>query len=116
MAKRSTKAGRQSSSGAMTPLPSLIRASAWDAGNNSMRAAGRTKWSRKDFNAAAATQERLVHACYGRDTDTDPRRCYIRFAVAEQMQANGDLCLGDDWPSTIDAIDEALDAPAEQAA
>lgn len=37
-----------------TPLtPSIIYAVGADAGNASMRAAGRSKWSRDDYNAAA---------------------------------------------------------------
>ncbi len=38
----------------------IMYAAGRDAGNRSMKAAGRTKWSRKDFNAAAAEFARLV--------------------------------------------------------
>lgn len=31
-----------------------------DAGNRSMRAAGRTKWNRADYNAAAREQARIL--------------------------------------------------------
>lgn len=81
-----TRKGRQSSSGAMNPLPSLIRASAWDAGNQSMRAAGRTIWAAEDRDAASDCQERLIRACFGRADDTDPREAYCRFGFAEAME------------------------------
>jgi len=73
---------------AILPLPSLIRASAWDAGNMSMRKAGRTKWSRADWNAAAATQDRLRTGCYG----NGPEGC-IKFQVAEALEREGYLSL-----------------------
>ncbi len=37
----------------------LINAASWDAGNASMKAAGRTKWNDDDYNAAAALQHKL---------------------------------------------------------
>ena len=37
----------------------MIYAASRDAGNRSMRAAGRTKWNRADFNAAAKEFARL---------------------------------------------------------
>lgn len=37
----------------------LAWAAATDAGNASMRQAGRTKWSRKDYNTAARTFNEL---------------------------------------------------------
>jgi hypothetical protein len=37
----------------------LARAAAADAGNRSMRTAGRTAWSEEDFRAAAYEYERL---------------------------------------------------------
>ena len=81
--------GKTATSGTTNPLPSLIRANAWDAGNASMRKAGRKVWSRKDFNAAGDEQERLIRACYVRATDTDPREAYCRFGYAEAMQKAG---------------------------
>lgn len=78
---------------ATNPLPSLIRASAWDAGNQSMRTAGRTIWSADDADAAGAGQERLIRACYEREADTDHREAYIRFGFAETMEKAGLLTL-----------------------
>lgn len=37
----------------------LAHASAWDAGNRSMRAAGRTVWTSADYNACVAEFHRL---------------------------------------------------------
>ena len=74
---------------AFNPLPSLLRASAWDAGNMNMREAGRSKWNDDDWNAAASTQERLIRSCYGRDRENEPNMCYIRFQVAEQLEKAG---------------------------
>jgi len=37
----------------------IARAAAQDAGNNSMRKAGRSKWSKADYNAACATFAKL---------------------------------------------------------
>lgn len=45
-----------------TLTPAMIRAAAQDAGNRSMRAAGRSKWSKVDWNAAAAEFARLSEA------------------------------------------------------
>lgn len=82
---------KQSSSGSTNPLPSLIRASAWDAGCESMRAAGRKVWSADDRDAAGDEQERLIRACFVRATDTDPREAYCRFGYAEAMEKAGML-------------------------
>lgn len=102
---------------AMNPLPTLIRASAWDAASARMRAAGRTKWNRADYNEAARTQERLVRACYERPGDgKDSPRCYIRFQIAQQMQEAGHFTLYSDFQSVIDAIEECLDVPMKAAA
>ncbi len=38
----------------------IAMAAGKDAGNRSMRAAGRTAWSKEDFNAAAEVTERLM--------------------------------------------------------
>jgi hypothetical protein len=75
----------------MNPLPSLIRASAWDAGNAHMAKAGRKIWSRADYSAAGDEQERLLRACYERAADTDPREAYCRFGYAEAMEKAGML-------------------------
>lgn len=40
----------------------LAHAAGWDAGNASMRKAGRTKWNRADYNLAARTTNRLLDA------------------------------------------------------
>lgn len=37
----------------------IAHAASWDAGNHQMRAAGRKKWSRADYNAAVAEYDRL---------------------------------------------------------
>lgn len=72
----------------MIPLPSSIRASAWDAGNAHMHRAGRTKWAWDDFTAASAEHERLVAVSYARPTDQRHHR-YVRFQIAEQMERAG---------------------------
>ena len=93
------------------PLPSLIRASAWDDGNRSMAKAGRASWSRKDYNTAARTQERLVRACYGYPTDAaDSEWCYIRFSIAEGMQKAGTFAINSKMADIYRAIDAALAA------
>jgi len=94
-----------------TPLPSLIRASAWDAGNFRMRKANRSKWNRGDFNEAAQTQERLIRACYGYEIDgPDSKWCFIRFQIAESMERAGQFQLGDDMKKIWKAIDLTLAA------
>lgn len=91
------------------PLPSLIRASAWDAGNMQMRAENRQKWNEDDYNMAARTQERLIRGCYGsyRDID-DPNMCYIRFGIAEAMERAGQFHLKSKMGAIHRAIDEAV--------
>lgn len=71
------------------PLPSLIRAAAWDEGNRSMSRGRRTKWSRKDYVAACEKQHQLVRQCFG-EGDTG----FLRFGVAEQLEKAGVLALG----------------------
>jgi hypothetical protein len=44
----------------ITPTHELAHAAGRDAGNRSMRAAGRTRWNDDDWNAAAATYERVA--------------------------------------------------------
>lgn len=39
---------------------SMVYAAGQDAANAAMRKAGRTKWSREDYNLAAATFDRLA--------------------------------------------------------
>jgi hypothetical protein len=102
-------ASRASRGRAITPLPSLLRASAHDAANMAMRKAGRTAWSEDDYNVACETQERLIRACYGSPRDhNDPNRCYIRFGVAEQMERAGQINLSSDINEIHRLIDEAL--------
>lgn len=50
----------------MILTPAMIRAAATDAGNRSMRAAGRTVWAAEDYDAACAEFERLSAAMEGR--------------------------------------------------
>ena len=38
----------------------IARAAAWDAGNRSMKAAGRSAWSGEDWDAACAEIDRLM--------------------------------------------------------
>lgn len=102
-------------SNAMFPLPSFLLASAWDAGNMAMRKAGRTKWSRADFNAAAATQDRLVRACWGNKSDTDRNICFIRFQMAQQMERRGDIDMRSDLTEVHRVINEAIAAYREAA-
>lgn len=76
------------SSGKMNPLPSLLRASAQDAGNVSMRKAGRKVWSRADLEAAADELSNLIATCYGEGVVGS-----IRFGYAEAMQKAGLLTI-----------------------
>jgi len=45
---------------AITMTPEIARAAATDAGNASMREAGRTKWNEDDYNAAVRMYNRLL--------------------------------------------------------
>lgn len=38
----------------------IAQAAGRDAGNRSMRAAGRTRWNDEDYNAAVAVRDRLL--------------------------------------------------------
>lgn len=49
----------------LPPKPSFLRASATDAGNMSMRRAGRTRWNADDWNLMVETLDRLVTAIFG---------------------------------------------------
>lgn len=92
---------------ALNPLPSLIRASAFDAANAQMRKACRKAWSEADADLAAETQERLIRSCYGRPGDNQPDMCYIRFGVAEQLERAGEFGLTSkitDVHARIDAL------------
>jgi len=44
------------------PTEPIARSAGWDAGNRSMKKAGRKKWSKKDYNVAVHEYMRLV-AC-----------------------------------------------------
>jgi len=44
----------------MTLTPEIAHAAAMDAGTRAMKAAGRTAWSREDYNAAVAEFNRLM--------------------------------------------------------
>lgn len=98
----------------MIPLPSSIRASAWDAGNAHMHRAGRTKWAWDDFTAASAEHERLVAVSYARPSDQRHHR-YVRFQIAEQMERAGiftSTSLMTDILRQIDLAMEGLKEPA----
>lgn len=71
-----------------TLTPEIARAAGLDAGNRSMRAAGRTTWSVEDYNAAAAETGRLFDRIW-------PTSSYPGAPEA------------DDQDATIDAIDAA---------
>lgn len=90
---------------AFNPLPSLIRASAFDAANMRMNGEGRKKWNDEDWNAMCETQERLVTACYGRDGDNDPNLKYYRFQIAGQLEKQGDFNLQSDCNKVMAFID-----------
>lgn len=87
------------------PLPSLILAAAWDAGNRSMSKAGRKVWSRADYNAAACFQNETIARCYGEGPTG-----FIKFGLAEAMQAAGLIHLGMKAKTFFKAIDDAFTA------
>ena len=96
---------------AANPLPSFLRASAWDAGNARMRKAGRAAWTRGDFNEAARTHNRLVRACYGKPGDPDGSPLpFIRFQIAEELQQRGQFTLASKMPEVHRLIDQAMEA------
>ena len=72
----------------MNPWPSLLRASAWDAGQRSMNAAGRRQWNDDDWNIMCAEQDALIDACYGQGP-----LGRVRFGFAEGLQKAGRLTL-----------------------
>lgn len=87
------------------PLPSLIRAAAWDIGNRSMSKAGRTVWNRADYNAAARFQNETIAKCYG-----DGPAGFIKFGIAEAMERVGALHLGMKAKSFFAVVDAAYAA------
>jgi len=94
----------------MNPLPSFIRASAWDAANMAMRKAGRSKWSKTDYNHACSTQERLVKNLYGKPSDhNQPELCYIRFQIADQLERAGQFSHKSKLPEVYATIEAILD-------
>lgn len=94
---------------ALNPIPSWLRASAWDSGNMNMRKAGRMKWNLADWNVSSVTQERLIKGCYGRKSDhNEPNLCYIRFSVAEQMEKDGKFRHNSDLSAIMREIDLVL--------
>lgn len=90
----------------LLPLPSLLRASAHDAGCARMRKDGRTKWNRDDYDAAADALDRLVAGCYG---PGDEGR--YRFQIAGELERAGVLSIRMSIAALNRAIDSAL-APA----
>lgn len=101
-------------SGAINPLPSLLHASATDAGNARMRAAGRKAWSRGDYNECARTIHRLIDACYARPWDLpgDEWR-YIRVNVARELEKRGLFTLDSDFAEICTIIDLNVPPPRE---
>lgn len=96
---------------AVNPLPSLLRASAWDAGNSRMRKAGRSAWSLGDRNEAARTHNRLVRSCYGKAADPKGSPlAFIRFGIAEALQRDGRFTLTSKMADIHRMIDEAMEA------
>lgn len=87
------------------PLPSLIRAAAWDAGNRSMMKAGRKVWNRADYNAAARFQNETIARCYGEGPTG-----FIKFGLAEAMQKVGLVTIGMKSKAFFKAIDDAYAA------
>lgn len=98
----------------MIPLPSVIRASAWDAGNAHMHRAGRTKWAWDDFTAASAEHERLVAVSYARPNDQRHHR-YVRFQIAEQMERAGLFTSASSMTDILRQIDQAMEGLNEPA-
>jgi hypothetical protein len=104
-------------SNAMNPLPSLVRASAWDAANMRMAAAGRSKWNRDDYNHAARTQERIIRTCYGRSGETKKdNACFIRFSIAEALDRAGLFTLQSDFAAVSREIDRLMAGEVAEAA
>lgn len=51
---------RPGSGGRVVVDAAIARAAGWDAGDRSMRAAGRSAWNEDDWNAACETFDRLM--------------------------------------------------------
>jgi hypothetical protein len=92
----------------MNPLPSLLRASAWDAANVQMRENNRTAWNDDDSNLACQTLERLIRSCYTRPDDNQSEMCYIRFQIAEMWQKAGHIDLYSNWSEVMKAIETTI--------
>lgn len=92
---------------ALLPLPSLLRASAQDAASARMRKAGRTAWSRTDYNEAVRTLNRLCAVHYGKGI-----RGAYRFQVAEELERAGELFLSMPTEWFVAAIDVAVEGVA----
>lgn len=58
-----------------TPLATVAQRASTDAGNRSMRAAGRTRWSVDDYNAACQELVRLT------PDETPEKRCATRTSI-----------------------------------
>lgn len=100
---------RNTASATTNPLPSLIRASAWDEGNRSMQRAGRKVWSRADYNVAARKQNELVIATHGRWFDREGSKLpFIRFQIAEQMERSGHFTVTSKYADICEDIDASL--------
>jgi len=88
------------------PFPSMVRASAWDVGNARMRKAGRTQWTRGDYNAAARFQQSVIEKCFAVEGGGYPEAC-IKFSIAEALQRAGHLPLGMKSKAFFATIDQA---------
>lgn len=95
---------------ALNALPSLIKASAMDAGARSMRAGGRDAWNEDDADAAAAEYSRLVIGCYAAEGDdpSDGSWAYIRFQTACSLERAGVLKLTTKPAEFARLIEDAL--------
>lgn len=58
-----------------TLTPAIVHAASTDAGNASMRTAGRTSWSQDDYDAAVAEYHRLMPEPYVLDCTPDDDSC-----------------------------------------
>jgi hypothetical protein len=87
------------------PLPSLLRATAHDAGCAAMRKARRKKWSRSDYSASAEKLGRLVASAYGEGVEG-----WVRFQVAADLERAGHLSIRM-TPKQLDAaITQAMES------
>lgn len=102
--------------GQLNPLPSFLRASAQDAANMQMRAAGRTRWNDDDWNQSADRLDRLIRSYYGKVGENEPNACFIRFTIAEQWEKARLIGTESDWAEVWGAINDAMNTPVERAA